>query len=143
MKNSGAPFLLHSNPSFPTKRFTKAYTLHIINICEVIAMAKTVNMCVRVDPELKAQAEIILEQLGMNMNGTINMFLNQIVREKKVPLNLSLNKEQDVLPDIVVSKQEREGGIEGIDARKLLEEMKKLVSDAETRKENSDSKAAG
>ena len=42
-------------------------------------MAKTVNMCVRVDPELKAQAEIILEQLGMNMNGTINMFLNQIV----------------------------------------------------------------
>ncbi|MBQ6017229.1 MAG: type II toxin-antitoxin system RelB/DinJ family antitoxin [Lachnospiraceae bacterium] len=106
-------------------------------------MAKTVNMCVRVDPELKAQAEIILEQLGMNMNGTINMFLNQIVREKKVPLNLSLNKEQDVLPDIVVSKQEREGGIEGIDARKLLEEMKKIVSDAETRKENSDSKAAG
>lgn len=94
-------------------------------------MAKTINMCVRVDPELKAQAEVILEQLGMNMNGTINMFLNQIVREKRVPLNLSLNNEQSVLPDIVVSKQERESGIEGIDARKLLEEMKKIVSDAE------------
>ena len=94
-------------------------------------MAKTINMCVRVDPELKAQAEIILEQLGMNMNmnGTINMFLNQIVREKRVPLNLSLNNE--ALPDILVSKQERENGIEGIDARKLLEEMKKIVSDAE------------
>ena len=72
-------------------------------------MAKTINMCVRVDPELKAQAEIILEQLGMNMNGTINMFLNQIVREKRVPLNLSLNNE--ALPDILVSKQERENGI--------------------------------
>ena len=89
-------------------------------------MAKTINMCVRVDPELKAQAEIILEQLGMNMNGTINMFLTQIVREKRVPLNLSLNNERDVLPDIIISKQERESGIDGIDARKLLEEMKKV-----------------
>ncbi len=101
-------------------------------------MAKTINMCVRVDPELKAQAEIILEQLGMNMNGTINMFLNQIVREKRVPLNLSLNNEQSVLPDILVSKQERENGIEGIDARKLLEEMKKIVSDAEVQETKTD-----
>ena len=104
-------------------------------------MAKTINMCVRVDPELKAQAEIILEQLGMNMNGTINMFLNQIVREKRVPLNLSLNNE--ALPDILVSKQERENGIEGIDARKLLEEMKKIVSDAEAKENDSSSKVAG
>ncbi len=101
-------------------------------------MAKTINMCVRVDPELKAQAEIILEQLGMNMNGTINMFLTQIVREKRVPLNLSLNNERDVLPDIIISKQERESGIDGIDARKLLEEMKKIVSDAEAQEANTD-----
>lgn len=65
---------------------------------------------------MKAQAEIILEQLGMNMNGTINMFLNQIVREKRVPLNLSLNKEDDLMPDILISRQERESGMEGIDA---------------------------
>lgn len=106
-------------------------------------MAKTINMCVRVDPELKAQAEVILEQLGMNMNGTINMFLTQIVREKRVPLNLSLNNEQNVLPDILVSKQEREKGIEGIDARDLLEEMKKIVSDIEARERKNKSKAAG
>ena len=70
-------------------------------------MAKTVNMCVRVDPELKAQAEIILEQLGMNMNGTINMFLTQIVREKRVPLNLSLNNDKEVLPDIYQNRKEK------------------------------------
>ena len=63
-------------------------------------MSKSINMCVRVDPELKEQAEAILDQLGMNMNGTINMFLNQIVREKRVPLSLSLNPEQNVLSDI-------------------------------------------
>ena len=92
---------------------------------------------------MKAQAEIILEQLGMNMNGTINMFLNQIVREKRVPLNLSLNKDDDLMPDILISRQERESGMEGIDARQLLEEMKMIVSDAESREAKTDSKAVG
>lgn len=96
-------------------------------------MAKSVNMCVRVDPDLKAKAEEILDQLGMNMNGTINMFLNQIVREKRVPLSLSLNNEQDILSDIMISKQERENGIEGIDAQRLLVEMKKIISEAEAK----------
>ena len=92
-------------------------------------MAKTINMCVRVDPELKEQAEIILEQLGMNMNGTINMFLTQIVREKRVPLNLSLNSEQDVLPDLLLSRQERENNVDGVEARVLLEQIKQIVSE--------------
>lgn len=94
-------------------------------------MSKSINMCVRVDPELKEQAEAILDQLGMNMNGTINMFLNQIVREKRVPLSLSLNPEQNVMSDINLSRQERENGLSGVDARKLLEDMKKIVADAE------------
>ena len=102
-------------------------------------MAKSVNMSVRVDPELKEQAEIILDQLGMNMNGTINMFLNQIVREKRVPLNLSLNTEQSILSDIRLSRLERENGIEGVDARDLLEEMKRIVAEAETKEVNTDS----
>ena len=104
-------------------------------------MAKSINMCVRIDPELKAQAEDILDQLGMNMNGTINMFLTQIVREKRVPLNLSLNTEQNVMSDIRISRQERENGIVGIDARKLLEDMKKIVSDTEAIDNNADGKA--
>ena len=104
-------------------------------------MARSVNMCVRVDPEIKEQAEIILEQLGMNMNGTINMFLTQIVREKRVPLNLSLNSEKDVLPDLIMSMQERENSIEGVDARKLLEEMKKIVAEAEAKEKKTGGKA--
>ena len=96
-------------------------------------MAKSINMCVRVDPELKAQAEEILEQLGMTMNGTINMFLTQIVREKRVPLNLSLSSDKEALPDLIVSKQERESGTEGIDARILLEQMRRIVSEADSK----------
>ena len=51
----------------------------------------TVNMSIRTDSELKAQAEAVLSQLGMTMNGTINMFLHQIVRDRAVPLSLSLS----------------------------------------------------
>ena len=101
-------------------------------------MSKSVNMCVRVDPELKAQAEDILDQLGMNMTGTINMFLTQIVREKRVPLNLSLNTEQNVQYDIQRAREERENGIDGIGARKLLEDMKKIVYDVEKSDANPD-----
>ena len=105
-------------------------------------MSKSINMCVRVDPELKAQAEEILDQLGMNMNGTINMFLTQIVREKKVPLNLSLNPADSIKSDIRTAKQDRENQAEGIDARDLLEEMKKIIAEAEDKESATESKAA-
>lgn len=104
-------------------------------------MAKSVNMCVRIDPELKAQAEEVLDQLGMNMNGTINMFLTQIVREKRVPLNLSLNADDNARSDLRISKKERENGIDGVDARELLKEMKKIVIDAKTKESSYDDKA--
>ena len=51
----------------------------------------SINMSIRTDSELKAQAEAVLSQLGMNMNGTINMFLHQIFRDRAVPLSLSLS----------------------------------------------------
>ena len=34
----------------------------------------SINMSIRTDSELKAQAEQVLSQLGMNMTGAINMF---------------------------------------------------------------------
>ena len=51
----------------------------------------SINMSIRTDSELKAQAEQVLSQLGMNMTGAINMFLRQIVRDRAVPLSLSLS----------------------------------------------------
>ena len=97
-------------------------------------MSNPINICVRVDAELKAQAEEILDQLGMSLNGTINMFLKQIVREKRVPLNLSLNNEKEYSPDYVISQQDH---VDDADGRVLLEMMKKIVSEAESQKKGS------
>lgn len=37
----------------------------------------------------------------MNMNGTINMFLQQIVRDKAVPFSLSLDSQQAAYADLL------------------------------------------
>ncbi len=89
-------------------------------------------MSIRTDSELKAQAEQVLSQLGMNMTGAINMFLRQIVRDRAVPLSLSLSSEQSLYADLLRAKAEREQGIEGISASQLLEDMDRIIGEAES-----------
>ena len=92
----------------------------------------SINMCIRVDSELKAKAEEVLSQLGMTMSGTINMFLNQIVREKAVPLNLSLSVQDRIaLDDIMHARAERNTGFRGYDADSVLNEMDEILAVAE------------
>ena len=92
----------------------------------------SINMSIRTDSELKAQAEQVLSQLGMNMTGAINMFLRQIVRDRSVPLSLSLSSEQSLYADLLRAKAEREQGIEGISASQLLEDMDRIIGEAES-----------
>ena len=49
------------------------------------------NFSMRMDSTLKAQAEEVLSELGMTMSGAFTMFLKQIVRERSIPLSLSLD----------------------------------------------------
>ena len=91
----------------------------------------SINMSIRTDSELKAQAEAVLSQLGMTMNGTNNMFLHQIVRDKAVPLSLSLSSEQSVYADLLAAQTERAHGYQGRNARDLLSDMDKVIVEAE------------
>lgn len=56
------------------------------------------------------------------MNGTINMFLLQVAREKAVPLNLSLNPARNVFADLMHMDAEREAGYIGREADEVLAE---------------------
>ena len=91
----------------------------------------SINMSIRTDSELKAQAEAVLSQLGMNMNGTINMFLHQIVRDRAVPLSLSLSSEQSVYADLLAAQAERAQGYQGRNTRELLSDMDHVIAEAE------------
>ena len=91
----------------------------------------SVNVSIRMDSELKAQAEQVLSQLGMNMTGTINMFLQQIVRDRAVPLSLSLSSEQSLYADLLRARTERAQGLQGRSAEVILSEIDRIIAEAE------------
>ena len=50
-------------------------------------MARTANVFARVEPELKEQAESVLDQLGIPMSNAVGMFLRQVVLQKGIPFD--------------------------------------------------------
>ena len=55
--------------------------------------SKTATVLARVDPELKKDAENVLDQLGIPVSLLINMLYKQIVLTRSVPFNLRLPTE--------------------------------------------------
>lgn len=53
-------------------------------------MARTANVFVRVEPEIKEQAEQVLDRLGIPMSNAVGMFLRQVVLQKGIPFDLKL-----------------------------------------------------
>lgn len=53
-------------------------------------MAKTANLYARIEPEIKKEAEDILEALGIPISGAINMFYKQIILHKGMPFDVRL-----------------------------------------------------
>ena len=68
-------------------------------------MARTSNIYVRVEPEIKEQAENVLEQLGIPMSNAISVFLRQIVLQKGIPFEMKL-PERKLLDMSVLSEEE-------------------------------------
>ena len=53
-------------------------------------MARTANVFARVEPEIKKQAESVLDQLGIPMSNAVGMFLRQIVIQRGIPFEMKL-----------------------------------------------------
>lgn len=54
-------------------------------------MANVSNVSFRIDSKLKAQADALFSQLGMNMTTAFNVFLRQAVREGCIPFDITIN----------------------------------------------------
>ena len=81
-------------------------------------MAKTSRISARVEPETKAQAEIILSQMGISMSHAVGMFLNQIVLQRGIPFAVRLPTEQPVAMASLTKEQferELQKGIEDVE----------------------------
>lgn len=55
-------------------------------------MARTASIYARVEPEIKEQAENVLELLGISMSNAVGMFLKQVALQKGIPFEMKLPK---------------------------------------------------
>jgi DNA-damage-inducible protein J len=53
-------------------------------------VAGTTNLNIRIDRDVKEQAEAFFGELGMNMTTAINIFVRQSLRMRKIPFEISL-----------------------------------------------------
>lgn len=56
----------------------------------MLIMAQT-NVNIRMDEGLKQQFDLLCNELGLNMSTAFNIFAKTMVRQQKVPFEISLN----------------------------------------------------
>lgn len=59
-------------------------------------MAQT-KMTIRMDTDIKQQAQELFAKFGLDMTTAINMFLNQAVMEQSIPFRIYVPQSQDKL----------------------------------------------
>ena len=52
---------------------------------------KTTNISIRMDNELKKQADALFEELGMNITTAFNIFVRQSLREGRIPFDITIH----------------------------------------------------
>ena len=58
-------------------------------------MADTTNLSIRIDRDLKEEADQLFNALGMNLTTAITVFVRQAVRQKKIPFEITLYPEKE------------------------------------------------
>ena len=51
-------------------------------------MADTINVTIRLDREIKEQAENMFDDFGMNLSTAFNIFVRQSLRQRKIPFEI-------------------------------------------------------
>lgn len=64
---------------------------------------KTVNGSIRMDADLKARADELYAELGMNLSAAFNIFVRQSLREGGLPFTVKINRPN---PDTIRAMRE-------------------------------------
>lgn len=80
-------------------------------------MARTASVFARVEPEIKEQAEQVLDRLGIPMSKAVGMFLRQVVLQRGIPFDMKLPLEAPLAYASLTKEQfdsEMKKGIEDV-----------------------------
>ena len=87
-------------------------------------MARTTDLKIRIDKDLKDQAEVFFNELGLNMSSAFNIFVRQSLRQGKIPFELSLVADPfNSATNMAVLRQSLQEANEGLFVTKTLEEL--------------------
>lgn len=70
-----------------------------------MTVVKTTTLNVRLDPELKDQAESILGQLGIPLSNAVNIFLKQVVMQRGIPFDVKLPASKPLIVSELTEKE--------------------------------------
>ena len=87
----------------------------------------TTNISIRMDANLKAQADALFAELGMNLSTAFNIFVRQSLREGRIPFDISLNQpnSETVAAMLEAERIAKDSSVKGYtDLEELFEELK-------------------
>ena len=87
----------------------------------------TTNISIRMDSELKAQADALFAELGMNLSTAFNIFVRQSIREGRTPFDISLNQpnRETVAAMLEAERIAKDQSVKGYsDLNELFKELK-------------------
>ena len=90
-------------------------------------MTETTNLNIRIDKNLKEQAENFFGELGLNMTTAFNLFVRQSLRQGKIPFEISLTTDPFYSPsNMEVLRQSIQEAHEGKFIAKSLADLRKM-----------------
>ena len=88
----------------------------------------TTNITMRIDKELKRQAEELFSDLGLNMTSAFTVFVKQAIREQRIPFTISREiPNEDTLEALEEVKQMKQNPNIGKSYTNVDEMMKELL----------------
>ena len=97
-------------------------------------MAETTNLSIRMDRDLKNEADQVFNSLGMNLTTAITVFVKQAVMQKKIPFEIALstgeNKNLSLQDAMAASERIWQNSIQNNTDKMTLEEINAEIAAA-------------
>ena len=78
---------------------------------------------VRMDENLKKEFDELCAQFGMNTSVAINIFARAVVRERRIPFEISASPSAGMLALQGLRQQAKENGMQGLSLREINQEI--------------------
>jgi DNA-damage-inducible protein J len=85
---------------------------------------KTINVTLRVDKELKEEADALFEDMGLSLNTACRMFLKRAVQEQRIPFEVVRKPDRKTLRALSDAEEGKDVSRDFDSVDELMDELK-------------------